>query len=248
MASRRATQQYAPLPSISTLQPDTNNFNGPDHDDARAIELSTIDITQGAGDDSESFRPINSRLSPLELTSAKSSKASPAPSTYSPPDPRKTGVGLDKIGDYAQHLHLVITTQLRDSRFHGWRMGVLVGSCLSAFVLCCNIGLVVTGSQINGGYQGGMAILRIGTTSEMSRLSTVAHLLINACSTILLGASNYTMQVLSAPTREDIDRAHHKDRWFDIGLLSIRNLRAIPRRRTAICLVLAISSIPLHLL
>ncbi|KAL1603665.1 hypothetical protein SLS60_005253 [Paraconiothyrium brasiliense] len=35
--------------------------------------------------------------------------------------------------------------------------------------------------------------------------------------------------------------------WVDIGMLSFRNLKAIPRKRAALALVLAFSSIPLHL-
>jgi hypothetical protein len=74
------------------------------------------------------------------------------------------------------------------------------------------------------------------------------HVLINALSTMLLSSSNYTTQVLNAPTREDLDVAHAKEEWLDIGRLSNRNLRAIPPSRTMLCLVLVLSSTPLHML
>ncbi|ORX97055.1 hypothetical protein BCR34DRAFT_497227, partial [Clohesyomyces aquaticus] len=92
-----------------------------------------------------------------------------------------------------------------------------------------------------------IADLMYGEAAYISRSSTVFHLFINAGSTILLSASNYTMQVLCSPSREDIDIAHTKGSWLDVGLLSLRNLRSIPRRRAVMWFILAVSSIPLHL-
>ncbi|KAH5117022.1 hypothetical protein HBH71_117950 [Parastagonospora nodorum] len=66
-------------------------------------------------------------------------------------------------------------------------------------------------------------------------------------STMLLSASNYTMQVLSSPTRNDIDKAHAKSEHLDIGVLSMRNLARIPKRRLFLFIIMALSSIPIHL-
>jgi len=127
-------------------------------------------------------------------------------------------------------------------------MGVLFGSCMSALVLCCNIAVIMIGSLVHSGYKGGIVNLMYGGASSISRWSTFFHLLINIGSTILLASSNYTMQVLCSPTRQDINRAHTHGKWVDIGLLSFRNLKVIPPKRAALALVLAFSSIPLHLL
>jgi hypothetical protein len=123
-----------------------------------------------------------------------------------------------------------------------------MGCCTSAFVLCCNIILIVVGSQVNGGFKNGIADLITGPAQSISRWSTAAHLFINIASTMLLGASNYTMQVLGSPTRSDIDKAHVSGKWLDVGVLSTRNLWRIPWRRTTLWFLLASSSIPLHLL
>jgi hypothetical protein len=141
-----------------------------------------------------------------------------------------------------------LNTRIRASRYHGWRMGVLAGCVMSAFVLSCNIAILIAGSQIHGGYKQGIADLVSGSAPDISRWSTAAHLIINVFSTILLGASNYTMQVLSSPTRNDIDKAHTKRKWLDVGILSMRNLGTIPRKRAMLWGVLAFSSVPLHLL
>ena len=74
------------------------------------------------------------------------------------------------------------------------------------------------------------------------------HLAINILSTLLLGASNYSMQCLSSPTRSDIDKAHSQGIWLDIGVPSVRNLRRLSTTRIVLWWLLAISSIPLHLL
>lgn len=153
-----------------------------------------------------------------------------------------------RIESRLQQLDSALQNRLRKSRFYGWRMGVLFGSCMSAFVLICNVVVVVIGCAVHSGYQDGVANVMYGGASSISRWSTFFHLLINAGSTVLLAASNYTMQVLCSPTRHDIDIAHAHGRWVDIGLLSFRNLKAIPRKRAALALILAFSSIPLHLL
>lgn len=73
-------------------------------------------------------------------------------------------------------------------------------------------------------------------------------MLINILSTILLGASNYCMQRISAPTRKDIDSARAQGKMVDIGVLSIRNLLRIGGKRRILYTVLTLSSLPLHLL
>ena len=55
------------------------------------------------------------------------------------------------------------------------------------------------------------------------------------------------MQRLSAPTRDEVDNAHRRHKWVDIGVPSFRNLFFISRWRTLGWLVLAASSLPLHL-
>ena len=56
------------------------------------------------------------------------------------------------------------------------------------------------------------------------------------------------MQCLSSPTRQDIDKAHAQLNWLDIGIPSIRNLRRITGKRIIFWWLLAISSLPLHLI
>jgi hypothetical protein len=77
-------------------------------------------------------------------------------------------------------------------------------------------------------------------------LGTGFHVGINILSTLLLGASNLCMQLLVAPTRQEIDDAHRKKIWFDIGIPSWRNLKSIEPSRMYLFYVLMASSLPLH--
>ena len=87
-----------------------------------------------------------------------------------------------------------------------------------------------------------------GDCSKAERISTGIHLAINVLSTLLLGASNMCMQLLAAPTRSEIDRAHRDFYWLDIGVPSNRNLKYISRERLIVWVILGLSSVPLHFL
>lgn len=56
------------------------------------------------------------------------------------------------------------------------------------------------------------------------------------------------MQLLVSPTRREVDQAHSNKSWVDIGVPSVRNLRFISFKRVVLWSLLALSSIPLHLL
>lgn len=119
---------------------------------------------------------------------------------------------------------------------------------MSAAILCFNIGFFIFASVRGSGFQEGFAEPFNVEPQKMSQLSSAIHIVINILSTILLSASNYTMQVLSSPTRVEVDRAHRAGRWFDIGVLSVHNIKRISAGRVFICVVMILSSVPLHLL
>lgn len=81
-----------------------------------------------------------------------------------------------------------------------------------------------------------------------SRLNTVLHLLLNIVSTLVIASSNFFMQVLNSPNRAEIDRAHGRSRWLDIGIPSFRNARQLSRSKLVTSALFIISSIPIHLL
>ena len=128
----------------------------------------------------------------------------------------------------------------------GWRMGVL--AALIGTTLVCLFNVVVTIYILcQGNTNSGYGTIYRGECKKTRDLNVWVHLVVNVLSTLLLGASNYCMQVLSAPTREELVRAHAQRLWLHIGIPSFRNLRFIARDRAYMWLALLLSSMPLHL-
>ncbi|OAG04046.1 uncharacterized protein CC84DRAFT_1249587, partial [Paraphaeosphaeria sporulosa] len=98
----------------------------------------------------------------------------------------------------------------RRSRFHGWQWGVVAGIFACTFVLFMSIAFMIIGLTAKMSNQGGIATLLAGNEDQVSRASTALHVIIHVLSTLLLSASNYTMQVLSSPTRAECIKAHER--------------------------------------
>jgi hypothetical protein len=130
----------------------------------------------------------------------------------------------------------------------GWKFGVRAGLILTLAILFLNVGITVGISTSQGIDSDGKAVLVNDDCSTVEKYNIAYHLVINVLSTLLLGASNYTMQCLCAPTRPEVDKAHAKGIWLDIGVPSLKNLKFINRQRLALWICLTASSWPLHLL
>jgi hypothetical protein len=119
---------------------------------------------------------------------------------------------------------------------------------LAIIVLCINVGVTVY-STGRYGHDDGFGTLYTGTCSNTALINSALHLELNALSTLLLISSNYCAQVLSSPTRTEVDRAHKEHDSLDIGVPSVRNLlkdRTQWRRRIAWAVLLSSSAL-LHL-
>ncbi len=95
---------------------------------------------------------------------------------------------------------------------------------------------------------GDLVVLRRLSCQSSKTVIQVVHLLINVLATLLLVASNYCMQILNSPLREEVDLAHESKRSMFVGIPNIKNLAQISWTRRLLWLVLAISSLPVHLL
>ncbi|RPA76695.1 hypothetical protein BJ508DRAFT_181460 [Ascobolus immersus RN42] len=139
--------------------------------------------------------------------------------------------------------------RIRRKLFEGWRLGVLI-SCISSFLLfMINLAIALYAARrypVNSTL--GIGTIFEGPCDMVKSIDTVLHIGINIISTGLLAASNYTTQVLVSPTRKDIDTAHAKKRYLDIGVQSLRNFAMLPWGRKLLWGLLIASSVPLHLL
>ncbi|KAE8383704.1 hypothetical protein BDV26DRAFT_299275 [Aspergillus bertholletiae] len=148
-----------------------------------------------------------------------------------PLDNKETSGQTDKECElqFPVKTHRSLRTRLSDW-YSGWRFTLTMASFASVIVLAFNLGFVIW-AAVHHKVERNRGTLYEGNCAKVQRMSTGLHFAINILSTSLLGASNYCMQCLSAPTRKDIDRAHRKHRWLDIGVPSIRNLRQVSKKR-----------------
>ena len=133
--------------------------------------------------------------------------------------------------------------------YTGWHTGVLGCATSVMVVLLINVGLtiyVATNAEMTR--ESGIRTLYEGSCDKSRTIGLWLHLGINILSTLLLSGSNYTQQCLAAPTRSEIDVAHARRRWMDIGVPSVRNLLRIKAERRYLWIAIGITSIPLHLL
>ncbi|KAJ5759984.1 hypothetical protein N7520_007140 [Penicillium odoratum] len=135
-----------------------------------------------------------------------------------------------------------------------WIKGVYLCARLGAFVLFINVISICVAAGISKRYDGdgvwmnGSKVVFQGGCSSVKSWDTALHLIINALSTSILAASNYCMQSLVAPTREEVDASHAKGEWLDIGTASVRNLYKIGRLRVVLWIILLITATPFHVL
>ena len=129
---------------------------------------------------------------------------------------------------------------------YGWRGGARIAFIGTTLVLIINIILILY-MTLRYERMDGFPVIYRGACETAQRQNSIWHFFLNVLSTGLLSASNYCMQLLSAPTRANIDRAHGTGHWLDIGIPSFRNLRFSDWKRRSLWILLCISSIPLHL-
>ena len=131
--------------------------------------------------------------------------------------------------------------------YSGWRFGSIVACIEVGACLVLNVLFSVLATAIDGA-PNGIGTLYEGNCKKVHSMDTWMHVALNVLATMLIGASNYTMQCLSAPSRSDVNKAHVNGTMLDIGVPSIRNFRYLPGRRIALWAILCCSTIPLHLL
>ncbi|RFN48633.1 hypothetical protein FIE12Z_7098 [Fusarium flagelliforme] len=117
-----------------------------------------------------------------------------------------------------------------------WQVSLIAGAGACIVVLVINLGVTIWSTvrlqSINPRWNGShRKVIYEGSCSASRTINVVIHLVINIFSSVLLAASNYGMQCLSAPTRADVDRAHGRRSWMDIGIPSFRNIRMVSRAR-----------------
>ncbi|KAF4822696.1 hypothetical protein CGCSCA5_v002509 [Colletotrichum siamense] len=133
--------------------------------------------------------------------------------------------------------------------FKGWRSGLALATIAAAIVTLFNIVFLAVSASLMEAIPGQEyeGILFQGSCSRAKELSTWSHAVINILGSLLLATGNFTQQVLTSPTREEIDRSHAKKEWLHIGTPSSKNLTRIARKRVLVWTFLGLCSLPIHL-
>ncbi|OTB14352.1 hypothetical protein K445DRAFT_302510 [Daldinia sp. EC12] len=118
----------------------------------------------------------------------------------------------------------------------------LASACEILLLVCLVISLKSPGSSI-----GTSTIVFKGPCHESSRINTLLHLLLNLLSTGILASSNYFMQIVSSPSRDEVDKAHMLYYSLDIGIPSTKNIPFISCFKKSCWVILLLSSLPIHL-
>lgn len=141
-------------------------------------------------------------------------------------------------------------------RFIGWRFGTTASFLAALLILAINVTVTAlvlrttskSTSDSNNESTSETRVITDGECRAIWRFTAGTNVVVNVLSSVLLGASNYCMQCLSAPKRREVSRAHKSRQWLDIGVPSVRNLRFISKNRAALWVLMALTSLPRHLL
>lgn len=132
----------------------------------------------------------------------------------------------------------------------GWRnAGVINTTLICALSIILITLLFISAFRLGSGWPSifDSVLYFSGYCPTANRKNIIFHLGLNALATLVLASSNFFMQILCSPTREDIDKAHRRARFLEIGVQSVRNLPFIPVPKLLFWLLLCASSVPLHL-
>lgn len=146
--------------------------------------------------------------------------------------------------DRKNDLH--IKGRLKSWTLETWRFTVASGALAAVVIMLINI---ITLAVVCAKYpmEQNQISFFVGSCQTSRTVTIIAHLIINILSTILLAYSNYAMQCMNSPTRNEVDAAHSKQKWLNIGTPSIRNLFLVSKSKTLLWLVLGLTSFPLHM-
>ncbi|KAM0424611.1 hypothetical protein ACHAPT_010137 [Fusarium lateritium] len=126
----------------------------------------------------------------------------------------------------------------------GWRGGVAANVLLALLILVAAI-ICLALAAAKGHISTNVSSLMEGNSTQVEGIGRGILAVVNVFAIILVAGANYVFQILSSPTRAEVDSAHENRKWLDIGIPSLRNLSLIsPTRATlsSVILVLAVSS------
>ncbi|KAK3403324.1 hypothetical protein B0T20DRAFT_429618 [Sordaria brevicollis] len=126
----------------------------------------------------------------------------------------------------------------------GWRAGVGLNAFLAGIILLVEVVcLVILAAWKGKDVFSGRIVIYKGSCSTVESVDWGLHAVVNILRVVLLAGANYTFQVLSSPTREEVTAAHERKKWLDIGIPSFRNLGYVAKKRSVLATVVLLAAV-----
>lgn len=137
--------------------------------------------------------------------------------------------------DRSKGTQLAINDGSHDLAHPEWKNPVRWCAYANAVVMLINVIFMITALVISASQRGGLSygslVLYHGSCSTTKDLKIGLHLLINILSVTLTATSSYCSNILTAVSREDINKAHSQRVWLPIGTTNLQNFSIISRTR-----------------
>lgn len=134
------------------------------------------------------------------------------------------------------------------SRATGWRRSAAVNTILLALLFAALVTSTFFVGEQTQSFMGNY-FFYMGDCDRTKIYSLVTHLALNVVATLVFSAANFGMQILNAPTRDEVDAAHARSRSVEVGVPSLSNLFfVLSKFKVFAWLLLMVVSLPLHML
>ncbi|KAH6674003.1 hypothetical protein F5X68DRAFT_235657 [Plectosphaerella plurivora] len=135
--------------------------------------------------------------------------------------------------------------RLSGLRLSGWRKTAAINTVVILVIFLGLAGSLAWALYLSGGLNR-VLILYQGSCEKSRDINLVLHLGSNILSTGILASSNFFLQILTSPSREEIDLAHANSQSLDIGVQSLMNFSRLRKRKVITWILLVLGSLPLH--
>lgn len=124
----------------------------------------------------------------------------------------------------------------------GWRGGVALNVLLGVLILLTGVACLVY-AAVKGMLSASESVIFSGSCATAERIDFGVHALVDVFAAVLLAGGNYVFQVLSSPTRGEVDAAHARKKWLDVGIPSVRNLAHVAKSRAVLTVVVLLVAV-----
>ncbi|KAK3988301.1 hypothetical protein QBC44DRAFT_103367 [Cladorrhinum sp. PSN332] len=129
----------------------------------------------------------------------------------------------------------------------GWRAGVAINILLAFLILVTGFVCLILAIS-RAPIMDSRSAIFLGSCETAAKIDWGLHAAINIFAVALIAGANYVFQVLSSPTRAEINEAHRKWTWLHIGIPSFRNLLHIDKGRVFLAMLLLLSAVATQVL